>query len=197
MKNTNILNTLGGCNKCNLCLNQPPLLQEISGHCDVMFVGLSAVQANDLFSDEPFAQTTQSGALLRDIVKELTDLQFYFTNIVKCLPLSDGKIRYPSHDEMGECFVNYKVEIAELLPSKVVLLGKQVSGFVSKQLGFRFSSAKSPFEFETIEHDGIEYMDAYHPSYVSVYKRKDLPLYKDAIESFVRSGGSMNALTKC
>ena len=187
MNNTNTLSTLSRCNKCTLCLNQPPLLQEISGRCDVMFVGLSAVQVNDLFSNEPFANTTQSGALLRGIVKEITSLQFYFTNIVKCLPLNNGKIRYPSRDEMTECFINYKVEIDELRPIKVVLLGKQVSSFVSKQLGFRFSSATSPFEFDVVDHDGIEYMDAYHPSYVSVYKRKDLPLYKDAIGSFLSS----------
>ena len=56
---------------------------------------------------------------------------------------------------------------------------------VAKELGFKFPKAKSPFDFSIVKHGNREYMAAYHPSYVLIYKRKHIAAYRDAISSFV------------
>jgi DNA polymerase len=150
-----------------------------------MIVGLSAVKSDNVNDDEPLSASTRSGKLIRDIVTEHSGQSFYFTNIVKCLPLKAGKIRYPVCSELHTCFPNLDIELDTLSPDKVVLLGKKVSDLVAQKLGFKFPKAKSPFEFSVVKHGKREYMAAYHPSYVLIYKRKHVSAYKDAISAFV------------
>ena len=114
-------------------------------------------------------------------------LDCYYTNLVKCLPLMDGKLRYPTEPELDVCFGNYELELRTLGPRKVVLLGKQVSEFVASRMGLRFRRMKAgDLEFETAQAGIIEYLSAYHPSYVLIYKRRQLDDYKRSILSFIK-----------
>ena len=116
------------CNQCILCNNQHPVLQKCN-NADVFWVGLSAVKVSDSM-DIPLASNTNSGKLIHSIEFFNSEIDFYKTNLVKCLPLKDGKIRYPSKEEMKTCFPHLENEINSINPRLIFLLGKQVATFV-------------------------------------------------------------------
>jgi uracil-DNA glycosylase len=179
-----MIEEIQGCRQCGLCKNQKPLLQRVSNRPEVFFTGLSAVASTEV-GDEPFSASTRSGQLMREIGE---GFDCYYTNLVKCLPLKDGKLRYPTEKELEVCFGNFELELQSLGPRKVVLLGKQVSDFVAGRLGLRFKGAKvGDLEFQTARLGGTEYLSAYHPSYVLIYRRRQLEEYKSSIFSFITS----------
>lgn len=175
------------CRQCGLCKNQQPLVQRQRGRSDVFFTGLSAVPTTDVDSDEPFSAGTRSGKLLRDIAGGLSAATVYYTNLVKCLPLQQDRIRYPMRSELELCFRFYQAELADLLPSKVVLFGRQVSGFVADKLGLRFGPQRGVFDFRVAKLGNTEFMAAHHPSYVLVYKHRSVRVFKDRITAFVEA----------
>jgi len=114
------------CKSCGLYLNQLPVLDN-KKTANIFWVGLSAVQFNEEEEKRPLSSNTRSGALIEEIERPFTnEISFYKTNIVKCLPLKENKIRYPLEHEMEKCFPNFEIELAEQNPSIVFLLGKQV-----------------------------------------------------------------------
>ena len=149
---------------------------------------MSAVASADPEADEPFSAATRSGQLIREIEADLGAVECYYTNLVKCLPLTDGKLRYPTRKELEACFSNFELELKKLSPEKVVLFGKQVSDFVAGQLGLTFSKrGAGHFEFGTAHVGGIDYLSASHPSYVLIYKRRHLDQYRQGIGTFIAS----------
>lgn len=172
------------CHKCNLYKNQEPLLQNKISNSDTIFVGLSAIKTDNVDCDEPFSITSRSGKLLRGIAEKSPKNEIYFTNIVKCLPLSNEKIRYPKNKEILACSENFKYEIEVIKPKKIILFGKKVSTHVSKM--FKFDFKNSSFDFPVGKYKGIEFMDAYHPSYMLIYKRKYINKYEKNIINFIK-----------
>lgn len=161
------------------------MIQRLRGPADVFFTGLSAVPTTHVDKDEPFSPSTRSGSLLREIEGELKSERIYYTNLVKCLPLRDKKIRYPLRSEMEFCFKNYKTELAQLIPKKVVLFGKQVSDFVAEKLKLQFVPSGADFDFPIARLGTVEFLAAYHPSYVLVYKRRKLETFRRRITAFL------------
>lgn len=158
-----------GCEKCDLYKNQKPLLdKEIK--CDVMWVGLSAKRVADIKLNYPLENNTISGKLIEEIENRRTNLKFYKTNLVKCLPLDKcNKLRYPHKDEMCCCIENLLVEIDSLKPKLIFLLGNIVSDFVTKYVNE--NSYKGNIKFIKIEH----------PSYISIYKKKQKEKYIEKV----------------
>lgn len=111
------------------------------------------------------------------------ELTFYKTNLVKCLPLKQDKIRYPLQHEMEKCYPNLENEIRELEPSVIFLLGKQVAGFVLDKIGIHAFDLNENFTYRVFQVDGIAYVPVHHPSFVLVYKRKQLKKYISKIQS--------------
>jgi uracil-DNA glycosylase len=161
------------------------LIQRRQAHADVFFTGLSAVPTPQVHLSEPFDLSTRSGKLVREIARVQTSVHVYYTNLVKCLPLRDDRIRYPLRSELEFCFGNYKAELARLVPTKVVLFGRQVSDFVAEKFRLRFRRSNGEFDFPVARRGTVEYLSAVHPSYVLVYKRRKLDLYKKRIASFL------------
>jgi len=166
------------CKACGLYLNQLPVLDFLK-HSNIFWVGLSAVQFDEGAEHLPLSPTTRTGALINSIEQPLIDnISFYKTNLVKCVPLKDnGKIRYPIEHEMEKCYSNFEFEINVLNPSIVFLLGKQVATFVMKKMGVKEISLSEDFKYKAIEINGIFYVPVHHPSFILVYKRKQLNLY--------------------
>jgi len=160
-------------------------VQRQRGQPDVFFTGLSAVPTSQPDHDEPFSSFTRSGSLLRQIASEVVTAKVYYTNLVKCLPLRHDRIRYPLRAELELCFRYYRAELAELAPSKVVLFGKQVSDFIADKLNLQFPRPRGDFDFPVAKLGAVEYLSAHHPSYVLVYKRRKLDLYKRRIRAFL------------
>ncbi len=111
--------------------------------------------------------------------------------MVKCLPLKDEKIRYPTKIEMKKCFRNFEIELKEMSPKKLVLYGKQVSDYVIKV----FAPESEPHIFDGgFTHyatDKYEILTAPHPSYMLIYRRKFLDRYIKTIREFMASSSGL------
>ena len=74
------------------------------------------------------------------------------------------------------CFKNLLAEIAEVKPKVVTLLGEKVCSAVEKKLNIKLKRWCG-FEYFATEHNGIWYLPVQHPSYICVYKRKEVEKY--------------------
>tara|TARA_R110001583_G_scaffold33438_4_gene112914 strand:- start:5649 stop:6248 length:600 start_codon:yes stop_codon:yes gene_type:complete len=181
----NLYNYIKSCNQCILCDNQSPVLQKCNT-ADVFWVGLSAVKVSDS-GDIPLSNNTNSGKLINSIEFLNTEVDSYKTNLVKCLPLKDEKIRYPSKAEMKICFPHLENEMDSLNPRLIFLLGKQVATFVLNEYGVTEYSLDENFEYKSFEIGNYKFIPIHHPSFILVYKRKRLQEYIRNIESIIKS----------
>jgi DNA polymerase len=180
--NQSILPCRKKCKACGLYLNQLPLFDNYK-QSQIFWLGLSAVQVDDVKTTTPLSSETASGNLISMIEKPyLRRLRFYKTNLVKCLPLKNERIRYPIQNEMEKCFPNFESEIKELKPTIVFLLGKQVSNFIAKKYSIKLGTLSKNFKYESFVVNGITFIPIHHPSYMLVYKRKHLKKYISQIQ---------------
>ena len=149
---------------------------------EVIWVGLSAVKVNCVVSETPLSKSTNSGKLITDIEEKNAQVAFYKTNLVKCLPIQDEKIRYPKQSEMKSCSNHLQEEITEFKPKIVFLLGKQVADFVNER---KSEGLSDNFDYKTIKRDNTVYVPVHHPSYILVYKRKQLDSYIAGISKII------------
>ncbi|PKM78433.1 MAG: hypothetical protein CVU90_02740 [Firmicutes bacterium HGW-Firmicutes-15] len=171
------------CSKCNLCNNQEPLLDDMKA-CQVFWVGLSAKMVSGE-NEIPLSPTTNSGKLISNVEEQCSGVTTYKTNLVKCVPLDERqKLRYPNRKEIDICFPNLEKEIKELLPQIVFLLGEKVTTTISKHFHLDFTNWDE-FNYSFKEYNGTYYVPIHHPSYVYVYKRKQLGLYIKSIASLI------------
>lgn len=131
---------------------------------------------------------TKSGALIEEIEKPLSSqLTFYKTNLVKCLPLNSGRIRYPNQGEMKKCSSKFDMELRALNPSLVFLLGKQVASFVFKRYLNKEATLDKAFHYQPHFYNGMYFVPVHHPSYMLIYKRKCVEDYITGIRSLCES----------
>ncbi len=148
-----------------------------------MWVGLSAVQVSCTESTTPLASSTNTGGLIYEVEQSTESVSYYKTNLVKCLPLKEDKMRYPNSGEMNSCYGHLENEIAQLRPKVVFLLGKQVASFVlGSSDAVKFSD---DFKYKAQNIDGTVYVPVHHPSYMLVYKRKKLSSYIKGISKMI------------
>lgn len=187
-----MINAIKNCAKCALCSNQKPLLDE-EHNCKVFWVGLSAKKTK-YDNERPLSSTTNSGKIIAQVEERCAGIPMYKTNIVKCLPLDDRcKLRYPSKSEIDLCIINLDSEISALSPSIVFLLGGKVTEAVGRYFRIEFESWKD-FNYKPKQCNGIYFVSIQHPSYIHVYKRKDMNDYICSLERIIRetTGGAMN-----
>lgn len=170
------------CKACGLFLNQKPIFdeQKIS---NIFWVGLSAVQFSETEKMEPLSALTPTGALIQSIEAPYIDsISFYKTNLVKCLPLKDDRIRYPLEHEMEKCFPNFQDELQSLQPRTVFLLGSQVANFVFKKFSMGKPILVPDFGYIPFRYNNVDFVPVHHPSYILVYKRKLIEKYQQGIQ---------------
>lgn len=179
------INTSLACKSCGLFNNQHPLLDN-QKKSDVFWVGLSAVKIMGEDLKQPLSASTRTGALIEEIEKPfLNNVAFYRTNIVKCLPLKDEKIRYPNKCEMGKCYPYLQLEIDKYKPTLIFLLGKQVINFVLSKQQIGDIQLNNNFNYDSVLINNIRYIPVHHPSYILVYKRKFTENYIEGIRAFL------------
>lgn len=172
------------CKACGLYLNQLPILDK-QKKSNIFWVGLSSVLITEEDEKQPLSPYTKSGALINTIEKPYkNDISFYRTNVVKCLPLSNNKIRYPLKHEMEKCYPNLVDEIEALKPSIIFLLGKQVANFVLGQHSKKIVTLDDFFNYEFIKINNIIYVPIHHPSFILIYRRKLTENYMKGISKF-------------
>ncbi len=167
------------CQKCSLYLNQKPLL-DVEKKCQIFWIGLSAKKIL-CDTEVPLSPETNSGMLIHKIEEECKSVVSYKTNLVKCLPLTkQNKLRYPNKKEIDLCFEHLITEINAMSPKIVFLLGKRVYSSVEEHLGIRLKKWDG-FKYFYTEHERIYYVPVQHPSYIYVYKRKEIKRYIEGI----------------
>lgn len=178
-----MLERIKNCDKCGLCKHQRPLVDSVR-KCQVFWVGLSAKLS--LCEDEPpLSPTTNSGSILCEIEGICSNVSTYRTNIVKCAPIDErGKLRYPNKKEIGVCLPHIENEIEELSPKIVFLLGNKVTEAVSKQYSIKFPKWTA-FDYVFVKHENLYFVPIHHPSYIYVYKRKQISDYVHSVASLI------------
>lgn len=174
------------CRACGLYLNQFPIF-DIATTGLVFWVGLSAVSFSDSQLKLPLSPDTRSGKLIEQVEKANPYIEFYKTNIVKCLPLNNDKIRYPSKLEMDKCYVNLDYEFNQLNPKIVFLLGKQVSQYVLKRYNITDFSLDRKFNYKSFRIDKTNFIPIHHPSFVLIYKRNHIDNYLKGIKLCIKN----------
>jgi uracil-DNA glycosylase family 4 len=146
------------CKACGLYLNQLPVVDNTK-RASVFWVGLSSVFIPEDEEKLPLSPYTRSGALINKIEQPfINEISFYKTNIVKCLPLNNNKIRYPFKHEMEKCYPNLETEIEILNPSFVFLLGKQVATFVLEKHSLVDAVLDENFNYNAFVVDNVKYI---------------------------------------
>lgn len=173
------------CKSCGLDIYQGPALERAK-KAHIFWVGLSAVAFEEGEERLPLSPLTPSGALIHSVEAPLREqFSFYKTNLVKCAPLKEDKLRYPLNHEMEKCFPNFEWEIEHLQPQIVFLLGRQVSEFVFKKLGLPKASLGENFHYHSFLIGSTHFVPIHHPSYILVYKRKQLDVYTRRLRDIV------------
>ena len=157
-------NRITKCNKCDISCNQKPLVENMK-KSDIMFLGISA-KMKETEDEMPLSENTNSGKLIKMIeerlLEENNNISCYRSNMVKCVPLNEeGKIRYPDNLEIENCIENLEYELNIVKPKVVVFLGRLVEKYLKKKI---------------IEL-GYNVITIYHPSYVYVYRKKEIEKY--------------------
>lgn len=152
------------CNRCSISCNQKPLIDSFR-KSDIMFLGISA-KMKETEDEIPLSENTNSGKLIKMIeerlVEENNNISCYRSNMVKCVPLDkEGKIRYPNSLEIENCIENLVYELSIVKPKVVVLLGRLVEKHLKKK----------------IIEQGYNTITIYHPSYIYVYRKKEIEKY--------------------
>ena len=164
MKNNNCENIIEKCNRCSISCNQKPLIDKLR-KSDIMFVGMSA-KMKETEDEIPLSENTNSGKLIKMIeerlLEENSNISCYRSNMVKCVPLNEkGKIRYPDILEIENCIDNLVYELSIVKPKVVVFLGRLVEKHLKKK----------------IDELGYNNITIYHPSYIHVYRKKEIEKY--------------------
>ena len=157
-------NIITKCNKCSISCNQKPLVENMR-ESDIMFLGISA-KMKETEDEIPLSENTNSGKLIKMIeerlLEENSNISCYRSNMVKCVPLDkEGKIRYPDSLEIENCIDNLVYELSIVKPKVVILLGRLVEKHLKKKI---------------IEL-GYNTITIHHPSYIYVYRKKEIGKY--------------------
>lgn len=113
---------------------------------------------------DAFDSITNSGKLIDMIISKCINYEFTKANLVEFAPLDmNNKLRYPNKKELFDGAEKWSEKIAEF--DCIVLFGKKVQDTISKDE--RFSSVKLIY--------------ASHPSYIWVYKHKEITIYINEI----------------
>ena len=145
----------------------------------VMWVGIS-----DKPDTPPLALNTATGKVVAAVERALDGLRFHKTNLVRRAPLdADGRLRYPTKEEMTEGADSLRLEVERVKPRIVVTLGAAVSKVVVESVARtgRFTGLGKSFNYAPRRGSAFLVLPVHHPSFVLIYRRKKLSTYIKAI----------------
>ena len=146
----------------------------------VYFVGLSAKPMC-----EHLAPETRTGNIIEQIIHNLPSIKTVKTNLVKTPPIDQaGYLRYPNPTEMKLGWNELQDEMNQTIPNLLVTLGQQVSVFLRLQMGVQPVKPRFPadFSYESYFSQSKSYiLSVHHPSFIYVYRRKDIENYVENV----------------
>ncbi len=154
---------------------------------NVIWVGLSDKKPKKEKKFYPLGEDTNSGKIIAKIEKQLPQLNFYRTNLVKFAPVDkNNKLRYPTNSEMEDSFCLLQNDILEFKPTTVFLLGNRVSEFVLNKKEQKLIKSKERWRaYAPVFINGVCFISIFHPSYVYVYKRKEIDDYLKTVRKII------------
>ena len=106
----------------------------------------------------------------------------YKTNLVNFATIdNNGKLRYPTNKEIDDYWDNLNKTIKTYNPQKILLLGNIVIKKFEKE--FKIKMDDKFIEYKT---GYISFIPIYHPSYICVYKKKEIKYYQDKIINLIK-----------
>jgi uracil-DNA glycosylase len=151
----------------------------------VYFVGLSAKP-----DCEHLAPGTRTGSIIERIIVHLPFIRAVRTNLVKTPPIDhQGKLRYPNPVEMQSGWAELQEEMRRTSPSLLVTLGRQASFFLRSQVGVQPAKPELPSDFSyesCVSQAQFSILSIHHPSFVYVYRRRDIESYVDNVVASIR-----------
>ncbi len=173
------------CGNCSLSASQYPLLDAVI-NADVMWVGLSTKLIDGINHQSPLGDDTNTGKIIFNIESVLPYISFYKTNSVKCPPLDNyKKLRYPTASEMDICYSNLLYEMEMVKPKLILLLGERVATFILRKLKIHDREAYVSYNYKSHMINDVIYVPVHHPSYIRIYKFKELAKYEQGIINII------------
>ncbi len=146
----------------------------------IYFVGLSAKPMCQHLAPE-----TRTGNIIERIIHQLPSVNPVKTNLVKTPPIDhEGKLRYPNLIEMKLGWNELQKDMNQTFPILLVTLGQQVSLYLRSQMGVHPVKPRLPddFSYESyLSQSSSNILSVHHPSFVFVYRRKDVENYIDNV----------------
>ncbi len=134
---------------------------------------------------EHLAPNTRTGYIIEKIIRYLPSIKTVKTNLVKTPPIDqEGKLRYPNSKEMKIGWNELRDEIDQMFPYIIVTLGQQVSFFLRSQMGVQPNKPTFPVDFSyrsQYSQSNSHILSIHHPSFIYVYRRKDIDNYIESI----------------
>lgn len=114
----------------------------------------------------PLDDSTNTGKIINRIIDHFPEVEFYKTNLVNFAPLNElGELRYPTKQEVKDNMPNLLNNIKDC--NVIVCLGNKVTNYLTGKINNMISIK--------------------HPSYIWIYKRKDLDNYVNEIIVTIRN----------
>ena len=174
------------CKSCDLYKNQNPCIDHSFSFdsCDVLWMGISEkIHKNQ--NEIPIDPSTKTGEIISLIEGGFEGVRFYRSNLVKCPPLKESKIRYPKKTEIRACWKNVSSEIKALSPKCIILLGAMVADFFEKNYKLNLIKPSLSEGINSIFCPEIKahILWVHHPSYIQVYKKSEILNYSNQIKN--------------
>lgn len=152
----------------------------MSNKMDIIWIGISEKPGLD-----PLSSKSVTGKLILEIEENFKEINSYKTNLVKSAPLtSNGKLRYPNKIEINNDFPILLEELETYSPKLIFMLGNLVSSNLEKKIGSSFQKWNG-FKYTPTYYNNMYFVSVHHPSYISVYKKKEKNIYMDNISNLI------------
>ena len=167
-------NEVKSCRNCNLCQNRTNTVFGCGNkNAKIMFIG-----------EGPGADEDREGLPFVGKAGKLMDMAFqglgikreevYICNIVKCRPPNN---RTPLKEEANACLNYLRIQVMEVKPKIIVLLGRiSLQNILGKEYKMTASRGK------WVERKGIYYMPTWHPAALLRDETKKLDFIRDLKE---------------
>lgn len=159
----------------------------------VCFVGISSKPGKS-GPLKALASETLSGKIVSAIETRLRSSSncrtFARDNLVRIIPLTGGRLRYPTVLEMEKEWNRFQRRLRHRKANIVVLLGNLVANFFRSQHNIQMINSRYAdrrfLKWTGVDESGRAIIAIAHPSYVGIYARKHIGAYGDALSSVVQ-----------
>lgn len=165
------ISSINTCSICESTVDGYKGLEIVGSNPKIMFVG-EGPSRDDIFEGKPFKG--EAGSFLRQEIESLGVDSYALTNLALC------PHEYENKDTDKSQYANNLKKIVDLVkPSVVVLLGRGTYETVLDLDYWDGLSVTAVTRKKPVEIDGVQYLSAFHPSFLTRNGGRSSPQYKD------------------